>query len=65
LQIREGVSYITVTEKRLQQRFFCDNCKREVFLQAKYCDNCGGEIEWPEKIQRILAAWNKQKKKDN
>jgi hypothetical protein len=55
---------MTVIEKSLQQRFFCDNCKHEVFLQAKYCDNCGGEIEWPEKVQKILASWNKQKGKN-
>jgi predicted amidophosphoribosyltransferase len=46
-----------------QQRFFCDNCKREIFLQAKYCDKCGGEIEWPEKVQKILTSWKKQPKK--
>jgi predicted amidophosphoribosyltransferase len=42
-----------------QQRFFCDNCEREVFLSAKYCDNCGGEIKWPENVQMIQTAWNK------
>jgi rRNA maturation endonuclease Nob1 len=47
-----------------QQRYFCENCKREVFLQAKYCDNCGGEIEWPEEIKKILATWKEQGTKD-
>jgi predicted amidophosphoribosyltransferase len=42
-----------------QQRFFCDNCEREVFLLAKYCDNCGGEIKWPENVQMIQTSWNK------
>jgi len=51
-----------VTEKVHQQRFFCENCSREVFLQAKYCDNCGGKIEWPEKIQKVLASWEKKGK---
>jgi hypothetical protein len=53
-----GVTGFTVTEKlQQQQRFFCENCKQEVFLQAKYCDNCGGQIEWPEKIQKAIAFW--------
>ena len=57
------VSKITVTEKlQHQQRFFCENCKQEVFLQAKYCDKCGGKIEWPEKIQKVIASWNKGEK---
>jgi predicted amidophosphoribosyltransferase len=46
-----------------QQRFFCENCQREVFLQAKYCDKCGGEIEWPKEIEKIIAAWKKEEKK--
>ena len=59
-----GVSEITVTEKVLsQKRFFCANCEREVFLQAKYCDKCGGEIEWPEKVQKTISSWVKQEKK--
>jgi len=53
---------MTVIQQPLQQRFFCENCKREVFLQANYCDNCGGEIEWPKKVQKILTSWNSQKK---
>jgi len=47
----------------MQQRFFCENCQREVFLVSKYCDNCGGKIEWPKNIQKILADWEKQRKK--
>lgn len=55
---------MNVTESiQRQQRFFCENCKHEVFLQAKYCDKCGGEIEWPEKVQKILTSWMKQAKK--
>jgi rRNA maturation endonuclease Nob1 len=57
-----GVTDFTVTEKlKQQQRFFCENCKQEVFLQAKYCDKCGGQIEWPEKIQKIIAPWKTTK----
>ena len=36
-----------------QKRFLCENCERELFLNALYCDNCGGKIEWPEKYQSI------------
>lgn len=62
---RLEVSKITVTEKvQQQQRFFCENCRREVFLQDKYCDKCGGEIEWPEKIQKVLTSWKKEDKKN-
>ena len=43
-----------------QERFFCENCKREVFLSGKYCDGCGGEIKWPEKVQKILSTWKKK-----
>jgi predicted amidophosphoribosyltransferase len=50
------------TEKPQQQRFFCDNCQREVFLQAEYCDKCGGEIEWPKEIRKVIAAWKKKEK---
>jgi len=42
-----------------QERFFCENCKREVFLSGKYCDGCGGEIKWPKKVQKILSTWKK------
>jgi hypothetical protein len=38
-----------------QKRFLCENCERELFLNALYCDNCGGKIEWPEKYQSILS----------
>jgi rRNA maturation endonuclease Nob1 len=41
-----------------QKRFFCENCKREVFLSADYCDSCGGKIEWPRKVRKVLASWN-------
>jgi hypothetical protein len=46
-----------------QQRFFCENCHREVFLQDKYCDKCGGEIAWPENIKKIVALWKKKEKR--
>jgi hypothetical protein len=46
-----------------QQRFFCENCKQEVFLQAKYCDKCGGQIEWPEKVQTVITLWKASSKK--
>jgi len=45
-----------------QQRFFCENCQREVFLEAKYCDNCGGEIEWPKEIKEAMSEWKRQDK---
>jgi len=48
---------------QLQQRFFCENCKREVFLSAKYCDHCGGAIEWPKNVQKIINVWKKAEKK--
>lgn len=38
-----------------QKRFFCENCERELFLNAIYCDNCGGKIEWPEKYASIFC----------
>jgi rRNA maturation endonuclease Nob1 len=51
---------MTVTETvERQQRFFCENCRHEVFLQAKYCDSCGGQIEWPKKIHKIILSWKK------
>jgi hypothetical protein len=56
---------VTDKEKTEQQRFFCDNCKREVFLQAKYCDNCGGEIEWSKEVKKVLATWKQEAKKDH
>lgn len=56
---------MTVTEKLKQQkRFFCENCKREVFLSSKFCDQCGGEIEWPAEVQKILSTWTREKKKE-
>gem|GEM_PF-7059783 len=59
-----GAKSITITEKLQQQkRFFCEDCKREVFLNNKYCDKCGGEIEWPEQISKVLSTWAKQTKK--
>ena len=42
-----------------QKRFFCENCEREVFLNASYCDNCGGKIEWPEKYSSIFSKSEK------
>jgi hypothetical protein len=57
------VPEITEHEKPRQKRFFCENCKHEVFLQFKYCDNCGGEIQWPEEIEKILVTWKKTEKK--
>jgi rRNA maturation endonuclease Nob1 len=53
-----------LTEKiQEQKRFFCENCKREAFLQEEYCDQCGGKIEWPEQIQKIRNTWTTPKKK--
>ncbi len=52
-------------EKPRQSRFFCGNCKQEVFLQSKYCANCGAGIEWPEEIKKILATWKQQEKKNH
>jgi hypothetical protein len=49
------VPVFTLTERvQEQKRFFCENCKREVFLAQKYCDGCGGKIEWPEKYEALL-----------
>jgi len=51
----------TLAEPELKQkRFFCENCEREVFLNAVYCDNCGGKIEWPEKYTSVFS----EKKQD-
>ena len=44
-----------------QKRFLCENCERELFLNAQYCDNCGGKIEWPEKYASI--EFNKEREK--
>jgi len=46
-----------------QKRFLCENCEREVFLNAAYCDNCGGKIEWPEKYTSIFSGKKQHKKK--
>ena len=56
---------MTLTETKIknQQRFFCENCKREVFLSAKHCDGCGGEIQWPQEVKKILSSWKKAEKK--
>ena len=44
-----------------QKRFFCENCERELFLNALYCDNCGGKIEWPEKYASIEVNEEREK----
>ena len=44
-----------------QKRFLCENCERELFLNAAYCDKCGGKIEWPERYEKILS--DKEQKK--
>jgi len=50
----------TLAEPELKQkRFFCENCERELFLNAAYCDNCGGRIEWPEKYTPIFSKNDK------
>jgi hypothetical protein len=49
----------------MQQRFFCENCEREVFLNASYCDKCGGKIEWPEKYASIFSKDKQSKKGSN
>ncbi|HUK49897.1 MAG TPA: zinc-ribbon domain-containing protein [Terriglobales bacterium] len=47
-----------MTEKlQEQKRFFCDNCKREVFFQEDYCGQCGGKIDWPQAIQKTRTLW--------
>jgi hypothetical protein len=48
-----------------QKRFLCENCERELFLNALYCDNCGGKIEWPEEYQSILSQQNNDEKSDD
>ena len=74
-----GVQTITLAEKlqlrkptaqkleQQQRRFFCENCKQEVFLQFIYCDKCGGQIEWPKEIKKVISSWKaateKQKRK--
>lgn len=52
----------TLAEPELKQkRFFCENCERELFLNAYYCDNCGGKIEWPEKYTTIFSEKKDEK----
>jgi hypothetical protein len=47
-----------------QKRFFCENCERELFLNALYCDNCGGKIEWPEEYDSIRSDKKREKGAD-
>jgi len=47
-----------------QKRFFCENCERELFLNALYCDNCGGKIEWPEEYDSIRSDKKREKGTD-
>jgi hypothetical protein len=42
-----------------QKRFLCENCERELFLNASYCDKCGGKIEWPEEYVSIFSEKEK------
>ncbi len=44
-----------------QKRFLCENCERELFLNAAYCDKCGGKIEWPEKYTSIFSEKEQDK----
>jgi hypothetical protein len=48
-----------------QKKFLCENCERELFLNAVYCDNCGGKIEWPEKYETILSDKKNDEKGDD
>jgi hypothetical protein len=53
---------VHMDEKLKQQpRFFCSNCKHEIFLGMAYCDECGGEITWQEKYKTIAAKKKEQK----
>ncbi len=55
----------TLAEPEQQQkRFFCENCERELFLNAIYCDMCGGKIEWPEKYVEIFSAKSHDEESD-
>ncbi len=47
-----------------QKRFLCENCERELFLNASYCDNCGGKIEWPEKYTSIFSEEENDEESD-
>ncbi len=51
------------TKAKQQPRFFCSECKHEIFLSMIYCDECGGEIRWPSKYEAILPE-KKEDKKD-
>jgi len=57
------MTFLETEQVKKQQRYFCENCKQEVFLQYKYCDKCGGKIEWPERIEKILNSWKPKEKK--
>jgi len=46
-----------------QKRFLCENCERELFLNASYCDKCGGKIEWPEKYVSIFSEEEKDQQR--
>jgi predicted amidophosphoribosyltransferase len=46
-----------------QKRFLCENCERELFLNALYCDNCGGKIEWPQEYDSILSEKSPEEEK--
>ena len=56
---------VLATPEIKQKRFLCENCERELFLNALYCDNCGGKIEWPEKYQPILSDKKQGEKGDD
>jgi rRNA maturation endonuclease Nob1 len=51
----EETSKVTMGQKMKQPRFFCSNCRREIFMRMAYCDECGGEIAWQEKYKVIAA----------
>jgi len=55
----------TLAEPELKQkRFFCENCERELFLNAAYCDNCGGKIEWPDKYVSVFSEEQDEQSSD-
>jgi predicted amidophosphoribosyltransferase len=55
----------TLAEPELKQkRFLCQNCERELFLNATYCDGCGGKIEWPQKYESILCEEKQDDEED-
>ena len=53
---------VLVEPEMKQNRFLCENCERELFLNATYCDNCGGKIEWPGKYESILSGKKQDEK---